>query len=451
MKKFDVVVIGAGPGGYEAALLLAKEGKNVAIIEKNEKNIGGTCLNEGCIPAKYYLESASYMEKQDYMQSCGVDIKDMKLDIIALKKTKNELIEQLRDGINAKLKKMKVTVIFGTSSFETSSSIKVGKELISAKKFIVATGSIHRPHTVLEVDYKQIISSKEVFNLEKIPTSILIVGAGAIGCEFATLFNSIGVKVDMVEFTSQIVPAEDIDIAKGLKRELEKKGISISVDTNIIDIVKSSSGVHVTMQTKKGNMQKQYELILVSIGRIPNTEELNLKVANINSDRGFILTDKYLQTSNNNIYAIGDVITTPSLAHSAYNEASIATNNILNSEKNKPLTVIPFVTFCQPQVASVGKNEKILKEEGIEYIVIKHFYKSSAKAKIKGFDGGFIKLICEKQSGVILGGAMIGNDTTEHIHQILIAINAKLRKDELANMVFAHPTLSESLWEMVKQ
>ena len=448
--NYDVVVIGAGPGGYECASLLAKQGKNVAIIEKCEEQIGGTCLNEGCVPAKHYLESATYIAKQSYMQSCGVNGDNLNLDIETLKNKKNELIEQLRNGINTKLKKAKVTTIFGTATFESKNSIKVNDDIVKADQFVIASGSIHRPHPLLEVDGKLIISSKEVFELEKIPSSVLIVGGGAIGCEFATFFNSIGTQVDIAEFTPGIVPAEDSDVAKALQRELQKKGISISVDTNVTSFVKSTDNIDITMQTKKGEVRKSYELVLVSIGRTPNTSELNLDLANIQSDRGFITVDKSLLTSNPNIYAIGDIIPTPALAHSAYNEASVVANNITNDSTCSPQTVIPFVTFCQPQVASVGKNEKTLKSEGIEYTAIKHFYKSSAKAKIKGDDGGFIKLLCEKESGVILGGVMVGNDTTEHIHQILIAVNTKLTKDDLAKMVFAHPTLSESLWEMVK-
>jgi len=447
--EFDIVVIGAGPAGYEVASLLAKKGKSVAIIEKNENQIGGTCLNEGCVPAKQYLESAAYMAKREYMQKCGINTKGIKLDISTLKTRKNKLVEQLRVGINAKLKKTGVTSIFGTAKFNSTNSISVNNEIIKAGKFIIASGSSHKPHPLLKIDAKQIISSKEVFELEKIPASILIVGGGAIGCEFATFFNSIGTQVDIAEFTSQIVPAEDTDVAKGLKRELEKKGISIGVDTNITAFSRSADHIEITMQNKRGEAKKSFEMVLVSIGRIPNTDGLNLKVANIKSDRGFILTDKKLQTSNPNIYAIGDVITTPALAHTAYNEASIVARNIINSSTCSPSTTIPFVTFSQPQVASVGRSERALKAQGIEYDVIKHFYKSSSKAKIKGDDGGFIKLICEKKSKIILGGTVIGHDATENIHQILIAIEAKLTKDDLANMVFAHPTLSESLWEMV--
>ena len=448
MDNFDVVVIGAGPGGYECASLLAKQGKNVAIIEKSENQIGGTCLNEGCVPAKHYLESSSYIAKKSYFESCGVLVGNMSLDINTLRSKKDDLIKQLRTGINTKLKKTKVTTIFGTASFENENSIKVNDTIISADKFVIASGSKHRPHPLLEIDGKQIISSREVFTLDKIPSSILIVGGGAIGCEFATFFNSLGVKVDIAEFTPQIVPAEDVDVAKALQRELQKKGINITVEANVSSFTKNEDCVSITMQTKKGEISADYESVLVSIGRAPNTNELRLEKANINSDRGFITVNQELLTSNPNIYAIGDTIATPALAHSAYNEASVVANNI-NGSTCKPSKVIPFVTFCQPQVASVGKNEKMLKAEGIEYEAIKHFYKSSAKAKIKGDDSGFIKLLCEKESGIILGGVMIGNDTTEHIHQILIAINTKLTKKDLSQMVFAHPTLSESLWEMV--
>ena len=446
--NYDVIVIGAGPGGYKCALLLAKQGKNVAIIEKCEEQIGGTCLNEGCIPAKHYLESATYLAKKSYFESCGLHVEDISLDINTLRNKKNDLIEQLRGGINTKLKKAKITTIIGTATFENENSIRINDKILKADKFVIASGSTHRPHPLLEIDGKQIISSKEVFKLDKIPNSILVVGGGAIGCEFATFFNSLGVKVDIAEFTSQIVPAEDVDVAKALQRELQKKGISITVEANVTSFIKNKDSVKIIMQTKKGEVISDYELVLVSIGRAPNTNELNLEKANINSDRGFVTVSQELLASNSNVYALGDIIPTPALAHSAYNEANVVANNI-NGSTCKPSTVIPFVTFCQPQVASVGKNEKILKAEGIEYETIKHFYKSSAKAKIKGDDSGFIKLLCEKSSGIILGGVMIGNDTTEHIHQILIAINTKLTKDELASMVFAHPTLSESLWEMV--
>jgi dihydrolipoamide dehydrogenase len=450
MSHYDVIVIGAGPGGYEVASLLGKAGKSVAIIEKNENQIGGTCLNEGCVPAKLYLESATYIAKKSYFESCGVEIESIKFNMLTLKNKKHELITQLRDGIKSKLKNSQAQIIYGTATFINEHTLQVNEETLNADKFIIASGSMHRPHPLLELDGKQIISSREAFELDKIPSSILIVGGGAIGCEFATFFNSLGSKVHIAEFTPNIVPVEDEDVSKGLKRELEKKGITISLNTNVTTCIKNDASVSITMETPKGTVEVDYKLILVSIGRAPNTKELNLEKAGVKTDRSFIAVNENLLTTNPNIYAIGDVIPTPALAHAAYNEAKIVSLNIIEESKNSPSTVIPFVTFCQPQVASIGLSEKALKASGREYNIIKHFFKSSAKAKIKGDDGGFLKLLMCKESGVILGGAMIGNDVTELIHELLIVINANVTKDELAKMVFAHPTLSESLWEMVK-
>jgi len=447
MDKFDVVVIGAGPAGKNIALELEKSGLNIAIVEKDK--VGGTCLNEGCIPAKLYLESASYVYKLKHFSSAGVQVDNISFDMQQLKTKKEELLDMLRIGASGKIEKSTVELFYGEASFIDKHSVKVGNKTLKADKFIIASGSKHRPHPLLEVDGKQIIWSRDVFELEKLPKSILIVGGGAIGCEFATFFNALGVEVHIAEFTPQLVPAEDSDVAKALQRELQKKGIKITLNANVTSFTKNPSSVNITMQTKTKTEESEYELILVSIGRAPNTDALKLENADIQSDRGFVTVNEQLGTSTTNIYAIGDVITTPALAHTAYNEASVLAKNIINGTTNKPSSVIPFVTFCQPQVASIGKNEKTLKNEGIEYKVIKHFFKSNAKAKIKGDDSGFIKLLCEKNSGIILGGAMIGQDTTELIHELLIAIEKKTSLDELAKMVFAHPTLSESLWEMV--
>jgi dihydrolipoamide dehydrogenase len=447
--KFDIVVIGGGPAGKKSSISLANAGKSVCLIEKNENHIGGTCLNEGCIPAKLYLESVSYLGKQKYMQSCGLSVGEVSFDMTTLKEKKDNLLGMIRKGALQSIKKAGVKVVFGEASFIDEKSIKVGDEVIEGEKFIITTGSIHRPHPLLEVDKKQIISSDEVFELQKIPSSVLVVGGGAIGCEFATFFNNLGSSVQIAEFTPTLVPNEDKDIADTLKRELGRKGIKVVLETNVSNVTKSSDGVEVVLQMPKGEVKQKFELILVSIGRVPNTENLKLQNASIETQRGFVSVDENLKTTNPNVYAIGDVISTPALAHMAYNESKVVVNNILNEKKKTPSKIIPFVTFCTPQVASVGASEKTLKKDGVEYDVTKSFFKSNQKAKIKGDDAGFIKLICDKSSGVILGGAIIGEDATELIHEILIAVNQKLTKSDIAEMVFAHPTLSEILGDMV--
>ena len=447
MKQYDVVIIGGGPAGEKCSAYLAKAGKKVCLIEKNENHIGGTCLNEGCIPAKLYLESVACMGKKKYLESLGFSYQDAVFDINTLKNKKIDLLNQIRKGATAGIKKSGVDTIFGLASFVDEKSVHVEGEIIQAGKFVIATGSVHRPHPLLKVDKKQIISSDEVFELEKIPESILIVGGGAIGCEFATFFNSLGASVHIAEFTPNLVPAEDEDVAKTLERELKRKGIKVTLNANVTSFSKEKNSVAIKMETPRGEVEQSYELVLVSIGRSPNSINLGLENANIKSDRDFITVDKNLLTTNPNIYAIGDVVPTPALAHVAYNEAKVVANNILNPIKQEPSSVIPFVTFCNPQVASVGLNEKMLKKQNIDYVVIKQFFKSNSKAKIKGDDGGFVKFLCDKKSKIILGGAIVGQEATELIHEILICVNQKLSTDDLKEMIFAHPTLSEILWE----
>lgn len=299
------------------------------------------------------------------------------------------------------------------------------------------------------MDGKHIISSREAFRLQEVPKRILVVGGGAIGCEFATFFHNLGAQTVIAEFMPQLIPAEDVDVAEALLREYKKKKVSVHLNANVTKYKVSEEGIDVWMQTPKGEVSLQTDLILVSIGRIPNTASLNLEKAGVVSERGYIRVDAHLRTSKPHIWAIGDVIATPALAHTAYNEALTVAKNIAGGDAT-PATVIPYVTFCQPQIGSAGKNEKTLKEEGISYEVKKHFFKSSCKAKIKGDDSGFIKLLIDPMTDTILGASIIGNDATELIHQLIIAINAKVTTKQLSEMVFAHPTLSESLWEMVQ-
>ncbi|WP_331774370.1 dihydrolipoyl dehydrogenase [Sulfurospirillum sp. 1612] len=448
--QYDVVVIGAGPGGKSTAMHLEKEGKRVCLIEKDANHIGGTCLNEGCIPTKLFLESVSFLDKKAYLERCGLNVASVSFEMPTLLAQKEMLLNQLRTGAMASVKKTSIDMIFGTASFVNEDAVQVNNQIIEADSFAIATGSTYRKHPLLKIDHQQILCSDDVFGLETIPKSIVIVGGGAIGCEFATFFHALGSRVHIVEFTSHLVPAEDADVASALKRELERKGIKISLSTNVTAYEKKENSVALTLKTSRGDVTEEAALVLVSIGRIPNIADLQLEKAKVTTERGFVHVDEYLQTSNPNIYALGDVVPTPALAHVAYDEAKVVAHNLCHERQKTPSSVIPFVTFCQPQVASVGWHERELKEENIEFDVIKSFFKSSAKAKINGDDSGFIKLLCDKENGLILGGSIVGHDATELIHEVLVAINKKATKEDLKDMVFAHPTLSESLWSMLQ-
>lgn len=443
---YDCIVIGAGPSGYEVASLLAQGDKSVCIIDKNEAGVGGTCLNEGCVPAKNFLETATYVKKSSYFAQCGVDISINGFNIEKLKENTNCLITELKQGILTKLKKAKVEIKYGTASFVSENSIKVGDEVITAKNIIIASGSSHRNHPLLELKEDKIISSKEVFTLKELPKSVLIVGGGAIGCEFATFFNSLGTSVEIAEFTPRLVPIEDDDIARTLKRELEKQNIKVQVNANVTSYEIKNDEVEVTIDLGKKQEVKTFDKILVSIGRVPNTSSLDLHNANIKEDRGFVEVDANLQSiSNKNVYAIGDVIKTPALAHVAYYEAKRVAQIILEKEVMSEKAIFPSVTFCSPQIASIGESERVLKEKAVDFKVKKLFFKANGKAKIKGDDSGFVKIIHESNRGLILGAAIIGNDATELIHEFLVAINANLTIEDLSKMIFAHPTLSESI------
>ncbi len=452
MYDFDVLVIGAGPAGYEVASLLGEAGKNVCIIEKSESSVGGTCLNEGCVPAKNFLETAAYIKKEQYFKSCGVNHTGSSFDINTLKKATNCLIQDLKVGIFSKLKKSKVTIEYDRATFVDNHTLALENQnkKIRAKNIVIASGSSHREHPLLKLQDDKIISSREVFTLKEIPKSILIIGGGAIGCEFASFFNALGVRVEISEFAAKLVANEDDDISRTLKRELEKKDIHIDLNANVTDYNISEKGVEVSVDRGKKVEIKTFDKVLVSIGRVPNTFDLHLENANIEQDRGFIeVNENLLCLNHDNIYAIGDVLKSPALAHVAYYEAKRVAQHILEEEMFSKDYIFPSVTFCTPQIASIGKSEKVLKENDIKFKSKKLFFKTNAKAKIKGDDSGFIKVLYDEETSLILGASIIGNDATELIHQFLIAINAKLGLNDLEKMIFAHPTLSESSLDLI--
>jgi len=443
MKQFEAVVIGAGPGGYEAALKLAQAGVKTLLIDKNKERIGGTCLNEGCISTKAYLQSAEYVSKASFFNDCGVEIEVKGLDLKRLKEKTIELKDELRLGVDWQLDQAGVEILCGSASFIDANTLEVLAEKIGFEKCIIATGSQPRKHPLLHVDAKQIISSREVFELEKMPSSITIVGGGPIGCEFATFFNAFGVDVTLIVRGPQLLSAEDEDISHALLKAFEKKSIKVMTSAVVRSVDMHEDGVELGLKAGSGECIKS-ELVLCATGRIPYVDDLHIERAEIEQDeKGFIKVNASFESTQKHIYAVGDCINTLAFAHTAYKEARIAAHNIISGESATNRNITPTTIFTNPAVSSCGLREKEAKVQGRPVEVKKAFYKVNAKAKIHGDDSGFVKMIICPNSGVILGASIIGEEATEIIHEMVLAVERKLTAKELKEMIHAHPSVSE--------
>ncbi|WP_462268687.1 dihydrolipoyl dehydrogenase [Desulfobacter sp.] len=445
MRNHEAVVIGAGPGGYEAALQLAKAGIKTLIIEQVETRIGGTCLNEGCIPTKNYLRSAEYFSKASFFKENGLDIDVSGLDLARLKNRTDLLKNELRSGMLWMMKQAGIAFLYGTAHFVDDKTIEVAGEKITFDKCIIATGSQVKALPLLPIDGKNIISSREIFELEKLPESIAIIGGGTIGCEFATFFNAFGVDVTLVEYLAQLVPSEDADIAADLMRRFKKQRINVLTASFVQKVHQKEDGVELHIS---GQMQDiiRCETVLCATGRIPYTQGLGIENCSVKvNEKGFIEVNESFQTANKNIYAVGDCIETIAYAHTAYAEAKIAAQNIRNHSSEVNSHVTPSVVFSHPAIGSCGVKEKEAKEKGFDIEVKKAFFKANPKAKIEGDDSGFAKIIVCANSGEILGCSIIGAGAVEIIHEMVLAVEKKIKMEEFKGMIHAHPTLSEIL------
>lgn len=443
MKEYEVVVIGAGPGGYEAAIELGRAGIKTLLLDKNKERIGGTCLNEGCIPTKNYLQSAEYFSKASYFKECGIEMEMKGLDIGKLAEKTDHLKNELRSGVVWLLESAGVETLYGSVCFIDAHTVDVSGEKIGFEKCIIATGAQVREVSVLPIDGKHIISSREVFELDHLPKSVAIVGGGAIGCEFATFFNAFGVEVTLIARGSQLLSGEDEDISKTLLRAFKKSNIRVLTSVAVEKAEANEEGVELWIQ---GETQEiiQCELVLCAIGRDPYTQGLNLENAGVKRNtKGFIEVNCAFQTAQKHIYAVGDCIDTPAFAHTAYAEARIAAHNIISSGADTNIHINPSTIFSNPQIARCGVSEREAKEQGIAIYVKKAFFKANAKSKIKGDDSGFAKIIVCSESNVILGAAIIGMEATEIIHEMVVAVEKKLTAEELIGMIHVHPSVSE--------
>jgi len=456
-KEYDVCVIGTGPGGYVAAIRASQLGFKTAVVEK--RFLGGVCLNIGCIPTKALLRSAEVFESISHASDYGVDVKEFSANFEGMIKRSRKVANKMSKGVQFLMKANKIDVLNGTGVFKSSKELAVnddeGKETetVKAKHFIIATGARPRQLPNLEIDGKMIIDSERAMQLDKQPKKLVIIGAGAIGCEFAYFYNTIGTEVTLVELQKTVVPVEDQDIGKELGKIYKKKGINVLTESSVEKVEKKGKGVKVSIKTKKGTEEVEADMVLSAVGVVGNTENIGLDKAGVETEKGDIKIDKSTyKTSADGIYAIGDVIGAPWLAHKASHEGVVLAE-MLAGENPTPVNYnnIPGATYCEPQVASVGFTEQQAKDEGYDIKVGKFPFSASGKATGLGHEEGFVKVIFDKKYGEWLGCHMIGSHVTELIAEAVVARDLETTGHEIISAVHPHPTMSEAVMEAVAE
>ena len=454
---YDVIVLGSGPGGYPAAIRASQLGFKVAIVEK--ESLGGVCLNWGCIPTKALLKSAQVYEYMKHSADYGIQSTGVQHDFGAVIKRSRGVADKMSKGVQFLMKKNKIDVIMGYGKIASKGKLEVtaadGKtSIVEAKYIIIATGARSRQLPAMPVDGKKIIGYREAMVLPQQPTSMIIVGSGAIGVEFADFYNTMGTKVTVVEFMPRIVPVEDEDISKELEKQLKKKGINIMTSSEVIKTDTSGAGVKATVKTATGEQILEADILLSAVGIQSNIENIGLEANNIKTEKGRIIVDKNGQTSVPGIFAIGDCSPGQALAHVAGKEGINAAEQIAFLEKkstHQPEAMdynnIPGCTYCSPEVASVGFTEKAAKEAGYTLKVGKFPFMASGKASASGNTDGFVKVIFDAKYGEFLGAHMIGAGVTELIAEVVAVRKLETTYHEILNSVHPHPTMSEALKE----
>ncbi len=451
---YDVIVIGSGPGGYVAAIRAAQLGLKTAVVER--ENLGGICLNWGCIPTKALLKSAQVFEYVQHAADYGIEVGTSKADFGNIISRSRGVADGMSKGIQFLMKKNKIDVIMGDGKLMRGKKVEVTdadgiKSEYSASNIIIATGARAKALPNLPIDGKKIIEYRKAMSMEKQPKSMVVVGAGAIGVEFAYFYNAIGTDVTIVEFLEQgLVPREDADVSKELGRAFKKLGVSVKGNTSVEKVDTSGKTCKVTMKNRKTGKEEVIEcdVVLSATGVTPNTENIGLEALGIQTDRGMVLVDEYYQTNVAGIYAIGDVIPGPALAHVASAEGIICVEKIAGQNPD-PIDYnnIPSCTYCSPEVASVGYTEAAAKEAGYEIKVGKFPFSASGKAKASGAPQGFVKVIFDEKYGEFLGAHMIGYNVTEMIAEVVAARKLETTGHEIIKTVHPHPTMSEAVME----
>ena len=452
-QQYDVVIIGSGPGGYVAAIRAGQLGMKVACIEK-DPFLGGTCLHRGCIPTKSLLENADVWQKIQKAKDFGITVGDVKLDWSSVQKRKQGVVDANAKGIEFLWKKHKVERITGFGKLVDARTIEVtadGAEprRITAKNIILAMGSVPRDLPHIKADGKRIINSDHILQISEVPKAMLVIGAGAVGSEFASIFSRFGTKTTLVEMMPQLLPIEDEEIAKEFTRVFKKKGIDVYTDAKVDAAEVSDSGVKVTVTTKGKQQTFDVDYVLSATGRRPVTENCGLEKTKIKPDqRGYIAVDEFMRTAEQGIYAIGDIVPTPALAHCASAEGILAVEHIAGM-KVRPINYdhVPNATYTDPEVASVGLTEKKAREKGHDVKVGKFPFTANSKSKIVGETGGLVKYVTDAKYDELLGVHIVGPKATELIAEACVALELEATSESIAKTIHAHPTLSEAVME----
>lgn len=455
-EQFDVTIIGSGPGGYVAAVRAGQLGLKVAIVEKEkDARLGGTCGLRGCIPTKALLNAAHLYDKASHFENFGLKVKDLSYDWTGVQKYKSDVVAKNSAGVSYLMKKNKVTVFNGFGRIAGKSKVEIDladgkKETIDTKNIIIATGSVVRPIPGFEVDGKQVVNSDQILELASVPKSMIVMGSGAVGVEFASVYHRFGCDTTVVELLDRIVPIEDEDVSKELARSFKKQGIKCETGIKLDKLEKNKKGVKVSGKNAKGEgVSFEAEMLLVAVGRMPYLENLGLdKTKVIVNPRGTIKVNEYCETGEPNVYAIGDVIDTAWLAHLASKEGILVVEKIAG-KKVEPIkhNLVPNCTYCDPEVASVGLTEAKAKESGYDVKIGKFPFSASGKARILGETDGFVKIVAEKKYDEVLGVHIIGPHATELLAECVVAMALETTADELGRIIHAHPTVSEAVME----
>ncbi len=450
MASFDVIVLGGGPAGYVCAIRCAQLGLSTAVVE--QEKLGGVCVNIGCIPTKALLHSAYVANLLRDAKEFGIQTGDVKTDYGIAMKRSRRVSDQNSKGVEFLMKKNKITVVKGTGVLQPGKKVKVGNDVHDAKKaVVVATGSRVKgiPQIGLEINKTTVISSDEALLLEQVPAALVIIGAGAVGMEFADIFHAFGVKVTLIEALPRILPIEDAEASDALTKSFRKRGIEVIAGAKV---TKAAVGKDkVTLDVEAGGEKKQVvaPAVLMAAGRAVNTENIGLKECGIQlTDRGFIKVDKSLQTTAQGYYAIGDVAGPPMLAHKGSREGVVVAE-LLAGQKAHPIKYdnVPSVTYCHPEVASIGLTEDQCKEQKLDYVAGRFPFSANGRARGTGETEGFVKILRDKKYGEILGAHIVGAHASEMIHELAVARENEYTVEEVDLAIHAHPTMSEAVAE----